>query len=42
MYEAERGGENVGGAGAWVELLLAKLKLDPRPTIRWPGACSAV
>ena len=30
------------GAGAWVKLVISKLKLDPRPSVRWPGAGSAV
>ena len=30
------------GAGAWVKLVISKLKPDPRLVIRWPGAGSAV
>ena len=29
-------------AGAGVELVLLKLKLEPRSAVRWPGACGAV
>ena len=36
------GGGRLLGGGAGVELVLSKLKLDPRPAIRWPGAGSAV
>ena len=38
MYGAGQG----GGAGAGVELVVAKMKLDTRPPIRWPGAGGAV
>ena len=36
------GGVDWWGAGAGVELVLSKLKLEPRPAMRWPGAGSAV
>ena len=36
------GGGDRWGAGAGVKLVLSKLKLDPRPAVRWPGASGAV
>ena len=42
MYGAGPGGYIYWEAGAWVELALFKVQLDPRPAIRWPGAGSAV
>ena len=42
MYGAGRGGIDCWGAGSSVELVLLKLKVDPRPAIGWPGAGSAV
>ena len=42
MHGAGRGGLIVEGAGAGVKLVLSKLKLDPRPTIKWPGAGGTV
>ena len=36
------GGVDYWEAGAWVELFLSKVNLDPRPAIRWHGAGSAV
>ena len=42
MFGAGQGGVDCWGAGASVELVLVKLKLEPRPAIRWCGAGSAV
>ena len=41
MYGAGRG-VDCWGTGAGVKLVLLKLKMEPRPAIRWPGTGSAV
>ena len=38
MYGAGRGRVDCWGAGAEVDLVLSKLKLDPRPAVTRPGA----
>ena len=42
IYGAGRGGVDCWGTGAWVKLVLSKLKLDPRPATRWHGTDSAI